>query len=142
VQSRFYRSPEIVLGLPYTASADMWSFGCILAELTTGRPLFPAIDENELVELVNIMIGFKNHEMLQKAKKKKLFFDKDGNIIVSKQSRVFGVETLSYPLKDNVNSEGDLEFFDLLKRCLEVDPAKRITPEEALKHPWIKKLDL
>jgi serine/threonine protein kinase len=50
VQSRYYRAPEIVLGLPYTCAADMWSLGCIVAEMVMGRPLFPAIDENELVE--------------------------------------------------------------------------------------------
>ena len=58
VQSRFYRAPEIVIGLPYNQGADMWSFGCIMAELTTGRPLLPAQDENELLELMNIMIGY------------------------------------------------------------------------------------
>jgi serine/threonine protein kinase len=38
---RFYRSPEVILGLPYDCEIDMWSFGCILAELLTGYPLFP-----------------------------------------------------------------------------------------------------
>lgn len=41
VQSRFYRSPEVILGLPYGCEIDMWSFGCILAELLMGYPLFP-----------------------------------------------------------------------------------------------------
>lgn len=41
VQSRFYRSPEVILGLPYGCEIDMWSFGCILAELFMGYPLFP-----------------------------------------------------------------------------------------------------
>lgn len=54
----------------------MWSFGCILAELKTGRPLFPAIDEQELLELIVMMIGSPSEEMLKKAKKKNKFFDK------------------------------------------------------------------
>ena len=37
IQSRFYRSPEVILGLPYSMPIDMWSFGCILAELYTGK---------------------------------------------------------------------------------------------------------
>jgi dual specificity tyrosine-phosphorylation-regulated kinase 2/3/4 len=45
IQSRFYRAPEIILGIPYTTGIDMWSFGCIMAELYTGYPLFPG--ENE-----------------------------------------------------------------------------------------------
>ncbi|KAG5189313.1 kinase-like domain-containing protein, partial [Tribonema minus] len=42
IQSRFYRSPEIVLGIPYSRAIDMWSLGCMLVELHTGEPLFPA----------------------------------------------------------------------------------------------------
>lgn len=41
IQSRFYRAPEVILGMPYDAAIDMWSFGCIMAELLTGQPLFP-----------------------------------------------------------------------------------------------------
>jgi serine/threonine protein kinase len=41
VQSRFYRSPEVIMGLPYGCEIDMWSFSCILAELYMGYPLFP-----------------------------------------------------------------------------------------------------
>ena len=41
IQSRYYRSSEVILGMPYGPPIDMWSLGCILAELWTGRPLFP-----------------------------------------------------------------------------------------------------
>ena len=41
IQSRFYRAPEIILGVPYTPAIDMWSFGCILAELSSGQAIFP-----------------------------------------------------------------------------------------------------
>ena len=53
IQSRFYRAPEIILGISYTTAIDMWSFGCILAELCTGYPLFPG--ENEAEQLAYIM---------------------------------------------------------------------------------------
>ena len=53
IQSRFYRAPEIVLGIPYTTAIDMWSFGCILIELFTGFPIFPG--ENEMEQLSMIM---------------------------------------------------------------------------------------
>jgi len=62
----------------------MWSVGCILAELTTGRPLFPAVDENELLEFIIMMIGLPTAEMIDKCKKKSKFFDKHGKFIKSK----------------------------------------------------------
>jgi len=45
IQSRFYRSPEVMLGLPYTVAIDMWSLGCILVEMHTGEPLFSGSDQ-------------------------------------------------------------------------------------------------
>ena len=53
----------------------MWSFGCILAELVTGRPLFPAQDEHELLELFRIRIGMPPEEMVRKCKKRKYLFN-------------------------------------------------------------------
>ena len=62
----------------------MWSFGCIMAELFTGRPLFPALDENELMELFVMILGIPTQEMIARGKKKNKFFTKDGKIIRSK----------------------------------------------------------
>jgi dual specificity tyrosine-phosphorylation-regulated kinase 1 len=45
IQSRFYRSPEVLLGLPYTVAIDVWSLGCILVEMHTGEPLFSGSDQ-------------------------------------------------------------------------------------------------
>ena len=47
IQSRFYRAPEIILGIPYTPCIDMWSFGCIMAEFAMGYPIFPGEDETD-----------------------------------------------------------------------------------------------
>ncbi|KAF7984222.1 hypothetical protein HWV62_16024 [Athelia sp. TMB] len=53
IQSRFYRSPEVLLGIPYTASIDMWSLGCIAVELFLGLPLFPGTSEyNQITRIV------------------------------------------------------------------------------------------
>jgi len=47
IQSRFYRAPEIMLGIPFTTAIDMWSVGCILIELYIGVPIFPGESEFE-----------------------------------------------------------------------------------------------
>eukprot|EP01137_Pigoraptor_chileana_P023119 Opistho-2@88912 len=74
IQSRFYRSPEVILGQPYGTPIDMWSFGCILAELYTGYPLFPG--ENEVEQLACIMeiLGVPNQRIIERSSRRKLFF--------------------------------------------------------------------
>jgi len=58
IQSRFYRSPEVLLGMSYTAAIDMWSLGCIAVELFLGLPLFPGTSEyNQLTRIVE-MLGY------------------------------------------------------------------------------------
>jgi dual specificity tyrosine-phosphorylation-regulated kinase 1 len=52
IQSRFYRSPEVLLGIPYDLAIDMWSLGCILVEMHTGEPLFSGT--NEVCLIMNI----------------------------------------------------------------------------------------
>lgn len=49
IQSRFYRSPEVMLGLGYGTPIDIWSLACILAELYTGYPLFPGVPASTLI---------------------------------------------------------------------------------------------
>lgn len=58
IQSRFYRSPEVLVGLPYTSAIDMWSLGCIAAELFLGLPLFPGSSEYNQITRIVEMIGY------------------------------------------------------------------------------------
>lgn len=64
IQSRFYRAPEIILGIPYTPAIDMWSFGCIMAEFVMGQPIFPGEDENDQLSLIMEVIGIPSGEVL------------------------------------------------------------------------------
>ena len=77
----------------------MWSLGCIVAELKTRRPLFPAVDENELLEFFIMMFGYPTNEMIDKARKKTKFFDKNGKVIRSRQSRLLNTGTKSFPIR-------------------------------------------
>lgn len=74
VQSRFYRSPEVILGIPYNMAIDMWSLGCILAELHTGYPLFPGENEQEQLACIMEVKGVPDRELMEKGSRKKLFF--------------------------------------------------------------------
>lgn len=59
IQSRFYRSPEVLLGMPYDLAIDMWSLGCILVEMHTGEPLFSGANEVRKVSVYNNHIGMQ-----------------------------------------------------------------------------------
>ena len=71
-----YIAPEILDGkVGHSYEVDIWSLGCILCELATGRPIFPAQDENELMEFFRMRIGMAPFDMIQNCKKRRQFFD-------------------------------------------------------------------
>ena len=74
IQSRFYRAPEIILGIPYTPGIDMWSFGCIMAEFCIGFPLFAGEDETDQLGLIMEVCGIPPPEVLAVSQRKKKFF--------------------------------------------------------------------
>jgi len=76
IQSRFYRSPEVLLGLPYSAAIDMWSLGCIVVELFLGLPLFPGSSEYNQVARITEMLGLPPNWMLEVGKQSGEFFEK------------------------------------------------------------------
>ena len=74
IQSRFYRSPEVFLGMPYGMPIDMWSLGCVAAELFLGLPIFPGSSEYDLLARICETIGTPPSEMLSKAPNANKFF--------------------------------------------------------------------
>lgn len=74
IQSRFYRSPEVILGLNYHMAIDMWSLGCILAELYTGYPIFPGENEQEQLACIMEVLGVPDKEIIARSSRKNLFF--------------------------------------------------------------------
>lgn len=64
IQSRFYRAPEVLLGAPYGYAIDMWSLGCLIAELYLGEPLFAGRNEQEQLSLIMQTIGPPSKEYL------------------------------------------------------------------------------
>ncbi|CAO3631485.1 unnamed protein product [Cunninghamella echinulata] len=77
IQSRFYRSPEILIQMQYTNAIDMWSLGCIVAELYLGMPLFPGSSEFDQLSRIMNMLGQLSDDMLHRGGKTTLFFDQE-----------------------------------------------------------------
>lgn len=116
VQSRFYRCPEIAMGLTYDQAVDMWSFGCILCELSTGRPIFPAQDENELMQFIRLRVGMPPLSMIQSCRKRRALFDKNYNLIPSKRTQLPpNVPERGSTIKDALFCEDDADFISFIE---------------------------
>ena len=138
-KNSFYRSPEVILGLKYSTAIDMWSFGCVLAELLTGYPLFPGEDEHEQLLCIMEVMGAPPRRLVDAAPRRKAFFDAATGAPLLRPNargrvRQPGAKTLRAALRGRCG--GDEALLDLLARCLAWDAAERITPDEALAHPW------
>jgi dual specificity tyrosine-phosphorylation-regulated kinase 2/3/4 len=135
IQSRFYRSPEVILGMSYGIPIDMWSLGCILAELYTGYPVFPGENEQEQLACIMEIFGPPEKHLIEKSSRKKLFFDSMGKprVTVSSKGRRRrpSSKTLSMAIKCD-----DEAFLDFLSQCLRWDPEKRLKPDAALQHEF------
>ncbi|RKF83024.1 putative serine-threonine protein kinase [Golovinomyces cichoracearum] len=155
--SRFYRAPEIIIGMPYDFAIDIWSVGCTLYELYTGKILFTGRTNNQMLRSIMDCRGKLTTKMLKRARFAHIHFDEMGNFRSVEQDKATGkdvVRTLLFtkPTRDLrirllSASKGLTEaetkeislFTDFLDRCLALNPEKRITPAEALKHPFILK---
>lgn len=136
IQSRFYRSPEVILGMSYGMPIDMWSVGCILAELYTGYPLFPGENEQEQLACIMEIFGPPEKHLIEKSSRKKLFFDSLGKPRLTVSSRGRRRRPSSKDLRQVLKCD-DEAFLDFLSRCLRWDPARRISPHDALRHEFI-----
>lgn len=155
IQSRFYRAPEVILGAKYGTPIDMWSLGCILAELATGSPLLAGEDEADQLACIIELLGMPPQKLLDQSKRAKNFISSKGyprycttttlpngtvvvNGGVSRRGKIRGPPG-SRDWSSALKGCDDEQFIDFIKRCLDWDPAKRMTPCAALKHFWLIK---
>ncbi|WBW71119.1 DYRK family protein kinase Pom2 [Schizosaccharomyces osmophilus] len=136
LQSRFYRAPEVILGMPYGKEIDIWSFGCILAELYTGIPLFPGANEAEQLGYIMEVLGVPPRELITISTRSKIYFDSQGQAhpIFNSRGRPLIPSTKRI---DQLTRCKSPSFLDLISKCLQWDPKKRITIEMALRHEFI-----
>ncbi|KAG8348378.1 putative protein kinase [Trypanosoma vivax] len=138
VATRWYRSPEMLLGVPdYGFASDMWAVGAVMAELALGDPLFPGTSEMEQLSLIRERVGdFKDAAPLPRR------IPSDGSALSSESS---------CPAKGTQEDSGDYlsrtyrsvlgpEGLDLLRSLLFIDCQKRLTVDEALSHAFFSPL--
>nr|XP_043630111.1 uncharacterized protein LOC122601414 [Erigeron canadensis] len=138
VQSRSYRAPEVILGLPYDKKIDIWSLGCILAELCTGNVLFQNDSPATLLARVIGIVCPIDQDMLAKGRDTHKYFTKNHMLYERNQD----TNRLEYliPKKTSLRHRlpmGDQGFIDFVSHLLEINPKKRPSAAEALKHPWL-----
>uniref|UniRef100_A0A671VI03 non-specific serine/threonine protein kinase n=1 Tax=Sparus aurata TaxID=8175 RepID=A0A671VI03_SPAAU len=166
LQSRYYRAPEIILGLPFCEAIDMWSLGCVIAELFLGWPLYPGALEYDQIRYISQTQGLPGEHLLNAGTKTARFFCRESDSpyaawrlkstdehetetgMKSKEARKYIFSCLDDIAHVNLvmNLEGsDLladkadrrEFVGLLKKMLMIDAEERISPAEALSHPFV-----
>ncbi|KAI9163059.1 Mitogen-activated protein kinase [Paramyrothecium foliicola] len=126
VATRWYRAPEIMLSFQsYTKAIDVWSVGCILAELLGGRPFFKGRDYVDQLNQILHILGTPNEETLSR--------------IGSLRAQEY-VRNLPFMPKKTFPSlfpQANPDALDLLDRMLAFDPSSRISVEQALEHPYL-----
>jgi serine/threonine-protein kinase PRP4 len=153
--SRFYRAPEIILGMPYDFAIDMWSVGCTLYEMYSGKILFTGRNNNQMLRSMMECRGKFSLKLLKKSEFAGHHFDEKLMFMSAEKDKVTGKDVIRLqnflkPTRDLKTrlmgaakglGEQDLKelnlFVDLLDRCLALNPEKRLTAVEALKHPFI-----
>ena len=135
IQSRFYRSPEVILGMDYNMAIDMWSLGCILVEMHTGYPIFPGENEQDQLACMMEVLGVPDRALLERSTRRKLFFDSTGAPRPVVNSRGHRRRPNTKSLATAARTRDEL-FLDFIAQCLAWDPARRITADAALQHPW------
>uniref|UniRef100_A0A803KV34 Serine/threonine-protein kinase PRP4 homolog n=1 Tax=Chenopodium quinoa TaxID=63459 RepID=A0A803KV34_CHEQI len=148
--SRFYRAPEIILGLTYDHPMDIWSVGCCLYELYTGKVLFPGPSNNDMLRLHMELKGPFPKKMLRKGAFIEQHFDQDLNFLALEEDPVTKKTLRKVIVNIKPKDVGNIirgfsgedpkmlaNFKDLLEKIFVLDPDKRLTVSQALNHPFI-----
>ena len=135
IQSRYYRAPEIPLGLGVTCAIDIWSFACIIYELLTGKPLFRSKNENQLVVSIIGVIGIPPDYLIKKGSKCTRFFrfsESAQQWILTE--KIYNKQRLDHASKKLLLMDKDLErIFD---SCFQWDTSDRCHPSDLLSNKY------
>ncbi|KAI7740382.1 hypothetical protein M8C21_012729 [Ambrosia artemisiifolia] len=137
VVTLWYRAPELLLGMKkYSAAVDMWSVGCIMAELLSGKPLFDGKKEVEQIDKIFRTLGTPNESTWPG-------YSKLPGVKPNFVKQPYSLLRKKFPVAVFTGSPALTETgFDLLNKFLTYDPEKRITAREALDHRWFREAPL
>ena len=143
IQTRQYRSPEVILGVNYNETADLWSLACMVFELVTGDFLFEPRKGERYTKNDDHIAQFI--ELLGKMPKKFALSGKNSNKYFTKTGELRRIRGLQYfYLKDVLNKKYKIKYneakalADFLLPMLEYYPEKRASARQMLEHPWLK----
>ncbi|XP_023026672.1 SR splicing factor protein kinase [Leptinotarsa decemlineata] len=144
IQTRQYRSLEVLLGAGYNTSADIWSTACMAFELATGDYLFEphsgedyCRDEDHLAHIIELL-GNIPRKIAQSGKNSKLFFNKKNELRHITGLKPWGLEEVLTEKYDWAREDA-IDFATFLRPMLDFDPDRRATASDCLKHPWLNK---
>ena len=132
IQSRFYRSPEVLLGVPYNGAIDMWSFGCVCAEMFLGLPLFPGVSQHNQLSRIIEMLGPIPEFLVECGKNTSKYFTTKQDELVPMYSNKYRLKTPEEYAKDTNTT------IPVLKKYLKYT----LLDDIILKCPLAKKLHL
>ncbi|KAJ0544252.1 putative protein-serine/threonine kinase CMGC-CDK-PITSLRE family [Helianthus annuus] len=137
VVTLWYRAPELLLGMKnYSTAIDMWSVGCIMAELLSGKPLFDGNKEVEQIDKIFRTLGTPNESIWSG-------YSKLPGVKPNFVKQPYSLLRKKFPVAVFTGSPMLTELgFDLLNKFLTYDPEKRITAREALDHGWFREAPL
>jgi dual specificity tyrosine-phosphorylation-regulated kinase 2/3/4 len=132
VQSRYYRSPDVVFALKTTTKIDIWSYGCILYEMATRRPLIPAKSTKDLVIYYTHILGYPPKDMDCYYSNKEFFVQDSKELVSFKNNK----GKYLYPNNFEWKHSDIILKQMIIQCCLGWDNKKRLTAGELLKHPY------
>jgi dual specificity tyrosine-phosphorylation-regulated kinase 2/3/4 len=165
IQSRSYRAPEVVLGLPYDGKIDVWSLGCVVAEMYTGEVTFQNDSIVSMLSRIEAICGAFPRHMTAQGRQSNRFFTKSGllyelvepdehrtnpvqdddeaglfDVFQPKRTTMasrLGYDPQALQQPSTPEEQDQALFVDFIRSVLTIDPDSRPTAAQALRHPWI-----